>query len=70
MRNLARCSQFGTNLILLIINNDYNTLPKNVSETHHLNNPAQTKCSVGVKTNTLKISVLERRDLYLCKNKQ
>ena len=37
---------------------------KNVSETHDLNNPTQgTQC--GGDTNTLKISVSERRDLYL-----
>lgn len=37
---------------------------QNVSETHNLNNPTQgTRC--GVKTNSLKTSVSERRNLYL-----
>ena len=41
---------------------------QNVSETHNLNNPTQgTQC--GGETNPLKISVSERRDLYLSKNR-
>ena len=40
-------------------------ITKDVSETHNLNNPTQgTQCG-GKKTNSLKISVSERRDLYL-----